>query len=140
MSRIVTQSKLNELTGKNIDYGKGGYCPHYQTIVSLWGSVVASSNYQPNQLVKEEDIVVDKDLFLINAETGSLYFAGGGTYAQIPAIDGHEDFIYIAGGGEAIGSNGTKRLLLQNTASTFDQSNKILDLPDYSRQVIKINT
>lgn len=84
--------------------GRGGYCPHYQTIVSLWGSVVASSNYQPNQLVKEEDIVVDKDLFLINADTGSLYFAGGGTYAQIPAIDGHEDFMYIAGGGEAIGA------------------------------------
>lgn len=105
MSKIVTQDKLNELTGKNIDYGKGGgYCPHYQTIVSLWGSVVASSNYQPNQLVKEEDIVVDKDLFLINTETGSLYFAGGGTYAQIPAIDGHEDFICIAGGGEAIGA------------------------------------
>ena len=84
--------------------GRGGYCPHYQTIVSLWGGVVASSNYQPNQLVKEEDIVVDKDLFLIEAETGSLYFAGGGTYAQIPAIDGHEDFISIAGGGEAIGA------------------------------------
>lgn len=56
MSRIVTRSKLNELTGKNIDYGKEGYCPHYQTIISLWGGVVASSNYQPNQLVKEEDI------------------------------------------------------------------------------------
>lgn len=105
MSKIVTQDKLNELTGKNIDYGKGGgYCPHYQTIVSLWGGVVTSNNYQPNQLVKEEDIVVDKDLFLINTETGSLYFAGGGTYAQIPAMDGHEDFIYIAGGGEAIGA------------------------------------
>ena len=106
MSRIVTQSKLNELTGKNIDYGKkgGGYCPHYQTIVSLWGSVVASSNYQPNQLVKEEDIVVNKDLFLINTEMGSLYFAGGGTYTQVPAIDGHKDFTYIAGGGEAIGA------------------------------------
>lgn len=105
MSRIVTQDKLNELTGMSIDYGKGGgYCPHYQTIVSLWGGVVTSNNYQPNQLVKEEDIVVDKDLFLINTETGSLYFAGGGTYAQIPAIDGHEDFIYIAGGGEAIGA------------------------------------
>ena len=90
MSRIVTQSKLNELTGKNIDYGKGG------------GIVLTTK--QPNQLVKEEDIVVDKDLFLINAETGSLYFAGGGTYAQIPAIDGHEDFVYIAGGGEAIGA------------------------------------
>lgn len=24
MSRIVTQDKLNELTGKSIDYGKGG--------------------------------------------------------------------------------------------------------------------
>ena len=24
MSRIVTQDKLNELTGKNIDYGKKG--------------------------------------------------------------------------------------------------------------------
>lgn len=105
MSKIVTQDKLNELTGKNIDYGKGGgYCPHYQTIVSLWGGVVTSNNYQPNQLVKEEDIVVDKDLFLINTETGSLYFAGGGTYAQIPAMDGHEDFTYIAGGGEAIGA------------------------------------
>lgn len=105
MSKIVTQDKLNKLTGKNIDYGKGGgYCPHYQTIVSLWGGVVTSNNYQPNQLVKEEDIVVDKDLFLINTETGSLYFAGGGTYAQIPAMDGHEDFIYIAGGGEAIGA------------------------------------
>lgn len=105
MSKIVTQDKLNELTGMNIDYGKGGgYCPHYQTIVSLWGGVVASSNYQPNQLVKEEDIVVDKDLFLINTETGSLYFAGGGTCAQVPAIDGHEDFMYIAGGGEAIGA------------------------------------
>lgn len=105
MSKIVTQDKLNELTGMSIDYGKGGgYCPHYQTIVSLWGGVVTSNNYQPNQLVKEEDIVVDKDLFLINAKTGSLYFAGGGTYAQIPAIDGHKDFIYIAGGGKAIGA------------------------------------
>ena len=50
MSKIVTQDKLNELTGMSIDYGKGGgYCPRYQTIVSLWGGVVASSNYQPNQ-------------------------------------------------------------------------------------------
>lgn len=104
MSKIVTQDKLNKLTGKNIDCGKEvGYCPHYQTIVSLWGGVVTSNNYQPNQLVKEEDIVVDKKSFLINTEAGSLYFAGG-TYAQVPAIDGHEDFMYIAGGGEAIGA------------------------------------
>lgn len=105
MSRIVTRDKLNELTGMNINYGKeGGYCPRYQTIISLWGGVVTSNNYQPNQLVKEEDIVVDKGLFLINTETGSLYFAGGGTYIQISAIDGHKDFMYIAGGGEVIGA------------------------------------
>lgn len=105
MSRIVTQDKLNELTGKNIDYGKGGgYCPHHQIIVSLWGDVVASSTYQPNQLVKEEDIGVYKKSFFINTEAGSLYFAGDGTYTQIPAIDGHKDFVYIAGEGKAIGA------------------------------------
>lgn len=41
----------------------------YQTIISLWGDVVASSNYQPNQLVKEEDII-SKQCFMIGvAET-----------------------------------------------------------------------
>lgn len=50
------------------------------------------------------------------------------------------DLIYVDSNWYAIGLNGTKRFLLRNTASTFDQSNKILDLPDYSRQVIKINT
>ena len=49
------------------------------------------------------------------------------------------DLIYVDSNWYAIGSNVTKRFLLQNTTSTFDQSNKILDLPDYSRQVIKIN-
>ena len=48
------------------------------------------------------------------------------------------DLIY-EDGWYAVGVNGTKRFLLKNTASTFDQSNKVLDLPDYSRQVIKIN-
>ena len=49
------------------------------------------------------------------------------------------DLIYVDSNWYAIGSNEAKRFLLQNTASTFNQSNKILDLPDYSRQVIKIN-
>lgn len=103
IERIATQDKLNELTGMSIDLGKsGGYCPHYQTIIGVWGGVVTSGNYRPDQLVKEEDIVVN--LFLINTNTGSLYLAGGGTYAQIPAIDGREDFMYIAGAGEAIGA------------------------------------
>lgn len=33
MSRIVTQDKLNELTGMSIDYGKGGDCPTYKEIL-----------------------------------------------------------------------------------------------------------
>lgn len=33
MSRIVTQDKLNELTGKSIDYGQGGDCPTYKEIL-----------------------------------------------------------------------------------------------------------
>lgn len=119
MSKIVTQDKLNELTGMNIDYGNGGgYCPHYQTIVSLWGGVVTSNNYQPNQLVKEEDIVVNK-IFLINTKTGSLYLAGNGNYVQFPAINGYEDFMYIAGGGEAIGAlslHGGLYVINQSTA------------------------
>ena len=49
------------------------------------------------------------------------------------------DLIYVDSNWYAVGSDGIKRFLLQNTASTFDQSNKILDLPDYSRQVLKIN-
>lgn len=49
------------------------------------------------------------------------------------------DLLHVNSNWYAIGSTGNKRFLLQNTASTFDQSNKILDLPDYSKQVIKIN-
>lgn len=30
MSRIVTQSKLNELVGGTVDLGKGGDCPSYK--------------------------------------------------------------------------------------------------------------
>lgn len=106
MGRIVTQDKLNEMTGQSIDYGKGGgYCPYYDLLISRWGNVVKQpNNYRSDQLVKEEDIVVNKDLFLINTEAGNLYFAGGGTYAQIPAIDGNQDFVYIAGEGEAVGA------------------------------------
>lgn len=123
MSKIVTQDKLNELTGKNIDYGKGGgYCPHYQTIISLWGDVVTSNNYQPNQLVKEEDIFVE-DLFLINDGAGGLSFAGGGTCTHIPAVNGCIDFMYIAGGGKAIGA-----LSARGGLYVINQSTKRLEL------------
>ena len=43
MSKIVTQDKLNELTGMSIDYGKGGDCPTYKEIIDNWGAVFAIS-------------------------------------------------------------------------------------------------
>lgn len=106
MGRIVTQGKLNELTGQSIDYGKGGgYCPYYDLLISRWGNVVKQlNNYRSDQLVKEEDIVVNTDLFLISTEAGSLYYVADGEYAQIPAIYGYKDFAYVAGEGEAVGA------------------------------------
>ena len=38
MTKIVTQDKLNELSGLSIDLGKGGgYCPTYKEITDNWG-------------------------------------------------------------------------------------------------------
>ena len=85
--------------------------------------------------------------YVTNLETGDrrlvqreVPFLFGDEYDTGVGDEDDTDLIYVDSNWYAIGSNGTKRLLLQNTASTFDQSNKILDLPDYSRQVIKINT
>lgn len=104
MSKIVTQDKLNELTGMSINYGKGGIVLTTKPqLISGVAQLRLVTTSQINQLKKKIQLQT-KDLFLINANTGSLYFAGGGTYARIPAIDGHEDFMYIAGGGEAIGA------------------------------------
>lgn len=50
--------------------GRGGYCPYYDLLLSLWGQVVKQpNNYRSDQLVKEEDIV-SKSCFMIGvAET-----------------------------------------------------------------------
>lgn len=37
MNRIVTESKLNEMTGMSYDHSGANHCPDYQTIVELWG-------------------------------------------------------------------------------------------------------
>lgn len=74
MNRIVTESKLNEMTGMSYDHSGANHCPDYQTIVELWGGGNASiikqpNSYQPNQLVKEEDIIT-KQCFMVGvAET-----------------------------------------------------------------------
>lgn len=42
MNRIVTESKLNEMTGMSYDHSGANHCPDYQTIVELWGGVLLS--------------------------------------------------------------------------------------------------
>ena len=131
MSRIVTQSKLNELTGKNIDCGREGYCPHYQTIVSLWGSVVASSNYQPNQLVKEEDIQLSTFQYDFNIHvsiTNSRPTSKSYDFVANVYIDGVPDgFITIP-------KSGT----LDYQGATFFDRNFHFDLPTDSTNVSKL--
>lgn len=80
-------------------------------------------------------------IYVEHKESGISVYTDGGQNWTTSTLGAYTltDLIYVDSNWYAIGSNGTKRLLLQNTASTFDQSNKILDLPDYSRQVIKIN-
>ena len=64
MSRIVTQSKLNELTGKNIDYGKGGgtlsvidnKCCTKARALELGCQIKSGFSYTDNQLVELEGI------------------------------------------------------------------------------------
>lgn len=40
MSKIVTEGRLNELTGMSYDHSGANHCPDYQTIVELWGGVM----------------------------------------------------------------------------------------------------
>lgn len=107
MSKIATELEAKTMGGGTLSVIDNKCCTKAR-VLELGCQIKSGFSYTDNQLVElegiEAAITVDKDLFLINAETGSLYFAGGGTYAQIPAIDGHEDFMYIAGGGEAIGA------------------------------------
>lgn len=65
--------------------------------------MVTSSNYQPNQLVKEEDIFISGDKFLVNTETGALYILNG-THLTPVSVAGLQDFVYIAGGYDSVGA------------------------------------
>ena len=155
MSKIVTQDKLNEMTGMSIDYGKGGgiVLTTKPQLVSGVAQLRLVTTSQINQLKKKIQLqtktysllmrrqVVYTLLAVVPMLKFQLQTAMRILHTQLEEVKQLDtDLIYVDSNWYAIGSNGTKRLLLQNTASTFDQSNKILDLPDYSRQVIKINT
>lgn len=106
--------------------------------VSLFSNAAATTRPQLTALTK--GLYANAEFMLIGGNMKSVSTDGGQNWTT-STLGAYTltDLIYVDSNWYAIGSNGTKRLLLQNTASTFDQSNKILDLPDYSRQVIKIN-
>lgn len=83
-----------------ISEGGGGWCPPYNAIISErgWGNNIIKNPaaYKSDQLVKEEDIIVDTDKFIVNTSSGEVYLVGSGTYAKIP-MQGVNDFLYIAG-------------------------------------------
>lgn len=107
MSRIITEGKLNEMTGMSYDHSGANHCPDYQTIVELWGGGNASiikqpNNYQLNQLVKEEDIqdptnYITVDIF--NTE-GTTNIRATPTFTDIPqeTIDSMTMNIWLTGG------------------------------------------
>lgn len=95
---------------------------------------------RPQLTVLTKGLYANAEFMLIGGNMKSVSTDGGRNWTT-STLGAYilTDLIYVDSNWYAIGLNGAKRLLLQNTASTFDQSNKILDLPDYSRQVIKIN-
>lgn len=95
---------------------------------------------RPQLTVLAKGLYANAEFMLIGGNMKSVSTDGGRNWTT-STLGAYilTDLIYVDSNWYAIGLNGAKRFLLQNTASTFDQSNKILDLPDYSRQVIKIN-
>ena len=104
------------------------------------GTQWTAATTRPQLTASTKGLYANAEFMLIGGNMKSVSTDGGQNWTT-STLGAYTltDLIYVDSNWYAIGSNGTKRLLLQNTASTFDQSNKILDLPDYSRQVIKIN-
>lgn len=132
--------------------GRGEYASSSRSIVysttsnytyfssGLVGTRWTAATTRPQLTALAKGLYADAKFMLIGGNMKSVSADGGPNWTT-STLGAYllADLIYVDSNWYAIGSNGIKRFLLQNTAPTFDQSNKILDLPDYSRQVIKIN-
>lgn len=104
------------------------------------GTQWTTATTRPQLTALTKGLYANAEFMLIGGNMKSVSTDGGQNWTTSTlGVYPLADLIYVDSNWYAIGLNGTKRLLLQNTASAFGQSNKILDLPDYSRQVIKIN-
>lgn len=105
------------------------------------GTIWNPATVKPQLTTVVKGIYANNEFMLIGGDMKSVSKDGGqnwntstlGTFHLADLIYESEDAAWYA-----IGMNRAKRFLLQNTASTFDETNMMFNLPDYSMQLVKL--
>lgn len=105
------------------------------------GTVWKPATVKPRLTTITKGIYANNEFMLVGGDMKSVSKDGGrnwntstlGTFSLTDLIYESEDASWYA-----IGKNGSKRFLLRNTTSTFDETNRRFDLPDRSRQLVKL--
>lgn len=105
------------------------------------GTVWSPATVRPQLTTVTKGMYANNEFMLMGGNMKSVSKDGGlnwststlGTFPLVDLIYESEDASWYA-----VGAKGTKRFLLQNTASTFDETNIMFDLPDYSKQLVKL--
>ena len=124
---------------KGVVYGGTSNDTYYTSNPS--GTVWNPATVKPQLTTVVKGIYANNEFTLIGGRMKSVSKDGGqnwntstlGTFQLADLIYESEDAAWYA-----VGRSGTKRFLLQNTASTFDETNRMFDLPPRSRQLVKL--
>lgn len=124
---------------KGVVYGVTSNDTYYTSNPS--GTVWNPATVKPQLTIITKGIYANNEFMLIGGKMKSVSKDGGqnwntstlGTFPLNDLIYESEDASWYA-----VGINGIKRFLLQNTASTFDKTNIMFDLPARSMQLVKL--
>lgn len=124
---------------KGVVYGLTSNYTYYTS--NPGGTVWNPATVKPQLTTITKGMYANNEFMLIGGNMKSVSKDGGqnwntstlGTFQLTDLIYESEDASWYA-----VGMNGTKRFLLQNTTSTFDETNRMFDLPDRSRQLVKL--
>lgn len=105
------------------------------------GTTWNPATVKPQLTTITKGMYANNEFMLIGGKMKSVSKDGGqnwntstlGTFQLADLIYESEDASWYA-----VGMSGTKRFFLQNTASTFDETNMMFNLPDHSRQLVKL--
>lgn len=105
------------------------------------GTIWNPATVKPQLTIVIKGIYANNEFTFIGGKLKSVSKDGGqnwntstlGTFPLTDLIYESKDASWYA-----VGMNRTKRFLLQNTTSTFDETNRMFDLPDYSMQLVKL--